>query len=510
MIVGVFDYLGVSAPILPNTFIGGVGATISTKTLLAGKMSISSDNILDFIVDSYNNITCHINTPYTLDASAFNSNHNITHYIDLDGKCTSVGGNGFFDTYNMKAMVFPSVTSIGGNLARCSSSSQESTYHIMSLQSLTPIGATSGNENNFANTNVVRMYTNTANQTNNGGSPDGDLTAINVNFMNIYYVSPDANSPEEVDDLVASNISGSQLDLTWSAPTSVNTIVGYLVFKNGNIQGFTASTSYTVTSLDELTSYSFEVMTFDDKGNISRKSNELIESTIAYVIPTGNIVSYWNFDSDSTDQVGSNDGTDTSMSYVASGGIGNVADFTAGVTSKITVADAANLSFGNSTTDSEFSLLCRVKLSATSGVIQFIRKGAAATLREYVFRYDTGKLQLRLFDQSSGGYIEATFTISLSTATWYEFAGTYNGSSSQSGIELYKDGALLAATKTLSGSYTAMENQSDPLVFGNISDNTTQALNGFEDEAVIFNKKLTALEVYEIYLKHQSGQYLTE
>ena len=38
-------------------------------------------------------------------------------------------------------------------------------------------------------------------------------------------------------------------------------------------------------------------------------------------------------------EIGSNDGVDTSVSYVASGGIGNVGDFTAGITSKITVAD---------------------------------------------------------------------------------------------------------------------------------------------------------------------------
>lgn len=508
MIVGVFDYLGVSAPILPNTFIGGIGGTITTPTDLANKLSISSANILDFQIDSNNNVSCHINADYSINDNAFNTDLSLTYYIDLGGRCTSFGIQSLYNSYNILAGYFPSLTSTGANPFRCLSSSNESNYYVLSIPLLTPIGATSGNDSSLNNTNCIDFYTNSANATNNGGSPDGDLTSAVV-ITNLNYVS-DTNAPDAVDDLATSNITSSTIDLTWSAPTSTNAIDVYLIFQNGNIVGTSASTSFTATLLDQMTDYDFKILTFDVEGNSSDFSNVVSETTLAYDIPIANIISYWNFDADSTDQVGANDGVDTAMSYIASGGIGNVANFTAGVTSKITVADAANLSFGNSTTDSACSFLCRVKFTSIGSVIQFIRKGAAATLREYVLRYDAGKLEFRLFDQSSGGYIEATFTVSLTTGVWYEFAGTYDGSGSQSGIELYKDGTLLAATKTLSGSYTAMENQSDPLVFGNISDNTTQALNGYEDEAVIFNVELTATQIFDIYNKHQLGKYLTE
>lgn len=507
MIVGTLDFLtGITQY---NTYIGGAGATVTTAALLAAKLSISEGNISNFTA-SNNNIKCNINADYTFNLNAFSSDHNITYYIDYDRHATSSASGPFYDTYNMKIGFFPAWASATGLMFRCASGTQESDFYALSIPLMTPIGSTNGADGNFVFTNVQNFYTHASNQTNNGGSPDGDLTQSGVNFTNINYVSGDTNAPDAIDDLASGTVSGSTVELTWSAPTSTNTIDLYVIFQDGTPIGSSTSTSFTVTGLTELTSYGFEVLTFDQEGNCSTFSNLLSETTLAYQIPVANIISYWNFDIDSLDQVGSNDGTDTSMSYVASGGIGNVADFTAGTTSKITVADDNSLSFGNSTTDSACSFLCRVKLSATTGVIQFIRKGAAATLREYVLRYNSGKLEMRFFDQSSGGYIEATFTVSLSAGTWYEFGGTYNGSGSQSGIEIYKDGALLAATKTLSGSYTAMENQSDPLVFGNISDNTTQALNGYMDETAIFDKELTALEFYEIYRKHQSGQYLTE
>lgn len=60
---------------------------------------------------------------------------------------------------------------------------------------------------------------------------------------------------------------------------------------------------------------------------------------------TDNLVSYYKLDSNSNDSIGSNNGTDTSVSYVA-GKIGNAGSFN-GSTSYINIPDSTTLSFTN-------------------------------------------------------------------------------------------------------------------------------------------------------------------
>lgn len=89
----------------PNTIIGGVGSVITTKSALATKLGISESIIQGFkIVGS--DIHCKITSNYSIGVNTFNSDVNITSYLDFDGKCINVGQAAFSGSTIIDA-VFP-------------------------------------------------------------------------------------------------------------------------------------------------------------------------------------------------------------------------------------------------------------------------------------------------------------------------------------------------------------------------------------------------------------------
>lgn len=491
----------------PNTFIGA-GSGYTTAADIASVTSLSESDIVNFQIDANSNITFYTDTFYTVSGDIKNASY----YIDLDGHITSIttafnGGNG-----NKRTLIFPSLASCPINCFRGGGLGTKAFWGILSFPLLTPIGTTAANNNCFDYFEADKVYVDDANETNNGGSPDGDIaSAIGSNIGTVLNYSANTTAPSEVDDLAVSSILGSVVTLTLTAPTSTNTIEYYIVFVNGVLHSYHSETNIIIGELELSTQYDFKVLVLDEMGNISGFSNTASTTTLStYQIPTGNIISYWNFDSNSNDQVGSNNGTDTDISYVVGGIVDNKADFTSGVTSKITVADSADLSFGNGTTDSPFSISIWVEFNSTAATQHFVRKGAASTNREYLVRKEASDLQFRLFDQSSGGHITINHAWTPIASTFYHLVCTYDGSGSISGMNIYVDGELVTVVDGSSGTYTAMENLTEPLVFGNISDNTTQSLDGYEDEASIFDIELTKTQISEIYSKNLAGLYLTE
>lgn len=68
-----------------NTYIGGVGATISTPaSLVAVTTGLTVDNIQNFVVDVDNNVSCFIDVNYVINA-ATSFPTSLTYFIDLDG-----------------------------------------------------------------------------------------------------------------------------------------------------------------------------------------------------------------------------------------------------------------------------------------------------------------------------------------------------------------------------------------------------------------------------------------
>lgn len=96
----------------PNTFIGGVSATINTAALAASKLGISASRIKAFSVIGDNIQFAVTGGSYSLPNAAFQSNTAITYYYDLDGLMTAILGNGFSNSTNLKYVKLKNVTSL--------------------------------------------------------------------------------------------------------------------------------------------------------------------------------------------------------------------------------------------------------------------------------------------------------------------------------------------------------------------------------------------------------------
>jgi chitodextrinase/uncharacterized Ntn-hydrolase superfamily protein len=83
----------------------------------------------------------------------------------------------------------------------------------------------------------------------------------------------DTTAPTAPTNLVATNTTSTTTDLGWTASTDNVGVIGYDVYEGVAVIGSTDTTSFNVTGLDPLTSYSFYVVAKDGAGNESGTSN---------------------------------------------------------------------------------------------------------------------------------------------------------------------------------------------------------------------------------------------
>ena len=172
-----------------------------------------------------------------------------------------------------------------------------------------------------------------------------------------------------------------------------------------------------------------------------------------------------------------------------------------GVDDYMTVGDQSIFSFGNGVTDSPFSISCWVYLRDNSNEVIW-GKSASAGVQEYHLLIDSGgKLRFRLYDNTTGGYIQAKLNNAgdLVINTWYNITATYDGSGAETGIKIYLDSVLTAQTQSDSVPvYTAMDDTAAALTFA-----TTGYPSNFAeasiDEISMFNIELTAAQTLSIY-----------
>ena len=178
-----------------------------------------------------------------------------------------------------------------------------------------------------------------------------------------------------------------------------------------------------------------------------------------------------------------------------------------GTDDHVLVSDQDDFSFTDGSNDQPFSVSAWVyvgDVSADNG--PFVAKANFTTGdTEWLFKHANGKLQLFLYDKdgsASGHYIRALGdAIVLSDTTWHHVVATYDGSESQTGINLYVDSSVAASTKSTAGPYVRMRNTTTPLTIGATED-LANANRVFEDriaDVVIFNKELSSTEITEIY-----------
>ncbi|MEP0366040.1 MAG: LamG-like jellyroll fold domain-containing protein [Cyclobacteriaceae bacterium] len=151
----------------------------------------------------------------------------------------------------------------------------------------------------------------------------------------------------------------------------------------------------------------------------------------------------------------------------------------------VNIPDADELSFGNGSTDSPFSVEAWAKFdNVTSKSIVSKRTGSNEW---HMTLSGGGRLSVALVDNSSSGFLfgeNNTFTFV--TDQWYHLAFSYDGSATAAGIRLYVDGVEIPNSPSSSGTYTAMENTSSPVQIGAIN-TSTNLMDGQIDEVRIWN-----------------------
>ena len=80
---------------------------------------------------------------------------------------------------------------------------------------------------------------------------------------------PDEEAPSAPTDVAASNVTDSSADITWTASTDNVGVTGYDVYVDGDLDGSTTSTSYSLSGLSPETSYSVAVRAKDAADNES-------------------------------------------------------------------------------------------------------------------------------------------------------------------------------------------------------------------------------------------------
>lgn len=100
--------------IKPNTFIGGVGATINTPALLATKLGILVSRIKVFRVVGLD-VQCAIIGNYTIPPTAFSGNNEIAYFDDINGLVTAISFSAFSDASNLTLVNFPNCLSVNGD-----------------------------------------------------------------------------------------------------------------------------------------------------------------------------------------------------------------------------------------------------------------------------------------------------------------------------------------------------------------------------------------------------------
>ena len=290
---------------------------------------------------------------------------------------------------------------------------------------------------------------------------------------------------------------GSSLSLTSVqnvAPSGVQSSVPFLLGARG------------LTFSNRLNGNLDEVSIYDSAINISDVWDG---SGVPFDISSTNPLSWWRCGDGDTAPIltdngsASNDGTMTNFSTFSTDVPFNYKSILLdGVDDYINVADNNNLSFGNGTTDSPFSISAWVKMTDATRFRIVFKADNTTGNNEYGFFCDASdRINFVLYDSKSNVSRGRYYNVGLSSyqGQWINLVATYDGqggTSAQNGIKIYLNGTQVDNVDVSTGTYTAMHNGNAPLEIGKFLTNRS---NGLMDEIAIFNVELSASDVTSIY-----------
>ncbi|MAN28808.1 MULTISPECIES: hypothetical protein [Mesonia] len=287
----------------PNTFIGGVGASINSIEKLAELIGIN-ESIIKFFENEGVNISFCIIEDYHISRYKFRNDGQykdwghgdiLTYYIDIEGKLKSIGENSLQSHPNLELLYLPGILTLKNSAIRqngydfvnlkslkelgkrCFNGS-----HVTAVLSIAPLGE-DGTESGifkYINDNVT-IYCPIENATINNGEPDGDIQYLLERGSNVVYVKNYTPS-EKILDLSISNLEGSTCRLYFTPPNSINPLDFYEVYiDDGSVlskyKPFTKilESGQTITGLAS-GHLKISIKAVDVYYNLSEKSNEVL------------------------------------------------------------------------------------------------------------------------------------------------------------------------------------------------------------------------------------------
>ena len=213
------------------------------------------------------------------------------------------------------------------------------------------------------------------------------------------------------------------------------------------------------------------------------------------------LVAYYKLDGNSNDSVGSNNGTDTAITYGTSYGKINQGALFNGTTSQITSASASLGIAGNISV----GFWANVNTLPTSGnLMSMVAKyvGGAGASGYDVRLYNNGGTQELDFVVTTASQVSvvATKIITLSTSTWYYIVCTNDGTTST----IYLNGSSVA---TASSGNPDAATQNFYIGAINYNAGLMRFFNGAIDEVGIWSRALTSTEVSQLYNGGAGIQY---
>lgn len=217
---------------------------------------------------------------------------------------------------------------------------------------------------------------------------------------------------------------------------------------------------------------------------------------------TTNLVSYWKFEGNSNDSVGSNNGTDTSMTYGSSyGKLGQGANFN-GSSGFIDLGTALRYERTQA-----WTLSFWMKSSTSTGYIPIYStqegSGNYRGITVWVSFAGDDKLWLEMTNLTTNA-LKCFGSSSINDGNLKHVVITYDGSSTVAGVKMYINGIAETVTSSvdaLSATIVGTANvhfgrRPDPLYY-----------TGDLDEAAIWTRVLTATEVLELFQNGSANQY---
>jgi fibronectin type 3 domain-containing protein len=299
--------------------------------------------------------------------------------------------------------------------------------------------------------------------------------------------APDVEPPSAPGVLTATAISGTQIDVSWGAATDNVGVAGYRLERCQGVgcSAFTklgttiTGTSFSDTSLNINTSYSYIVRAQDAAGNLGPYSNVASATTLA---SNPQLVAAYSFDEGSGSTVADlsghgNTGTVTSPSWTQTGKFGKALVFN-GTTTLVTIPDTAALHLTTGMT-----LEAWVNPSAPAfGWRDVVYKGND----NYYLEASTGNPLPGIGITVGGTATEVTATTSLPVNTWTFLTATYDGTT----VRFYLNGTQVGSAAR-SGSIVTSTN---PLQIGGDSI-YGQHFQGMIDEVRVYNVALTPAQI---------------